>query len=35
VVLAIGAVLSEIDAVANKVVALYGRAEARDFLDAA
>lgn len=33
VVLAIGAVLSEIDAVANKVVALYGRAEARDFLD--
>lgn len=33
VVLAIGAVLSEIDAVANKVVALFGRAEARDFLD--
>lgn len=33
VVLAIGAVLREIDAVANKVVALFGRAEARDFLD--
>jgi hypothetical protein len=33
VVLAIGAVLSEIDAVAGKVVALFGRAEARDFLD--
>jgi hypothetical protein len=33
VVLAVGAVLAEIDAVANKVIALFGRAEARDFLD--